>query len=130
MRLAKTVLVLILAVYWPTATSHCLIEKLSGLEFFACCTHEETSDPHQDNDCHRNACAQVESGFYKTENDQLAVPPPAYTFVSLLLCATAGIDELSTGHPVITNFSPPELPVTWQFTHRAAAPPRAPSFVS
>lgn len=120
----RTIPALILAVIWPLVTSHCKLEQIPGLTFLAC----EKSVPHQENDCATDGCAVFESGLYKSESDQVHVTPPASAFIVLLLF---GQDEgPRTCFNSRSELVPPELPRSWQFAHRAALLPRAPTIPS
>ena len=123
----RTLLTLVLVALWPLATSHCDLEQLPGFAFFACTEESPTAAPHQDNDCETDSCASIESGFYKTEDSQQVPTPPLA--LSELLTAVL-VTELSS----VSNFDPETIPLelsrNWQFSLRAALPPRAPSFVS
>lgn len=128
----KTILVMAVLAFWLPATNHCRLELIPGLGFLACCGHsedEQASDQHQ-NECAEDLCAQVEDGLYKTESSRVVVEaPPAFTLgvLTALLEQTPSPERPS---PMRLDASPPELPKTWQFSCRAAAPPRAPSSVS
>ena len=129
----KTILVMAVLAFWLPATNHCRLELIPGLGFLACCGHsedEQASDQHQ-NECAEDLCAQVEDGLYKTESNRVVVEaPPACLFGFL----PALLEESTSPERVCTlrrlDASPPELLNTWQFSYRAAAPPRAPSLVS
>lgn len=117
-----------LAFAWAPITSHCQLEILPGLDFLACCDHEEESGPHQDNDCEQDGCATVESGDYKTQDRQAFVTPP----VLAAILAISGVCSEASDRTadIILATSPPEELHTWQFVLRAALPVRAPSIVS
>lgn len=126
----QTLLTLFLVALWPLVTSHCSLEQVPGLEFLAC-GDEVTAPPHQENDCETDSCVSVESGFYKTEDGRQVVPKPTLVEPGFL----AGI-LLASAQPVLVTTSiafdsiPLELLKAWQFSHRAAAAPRAPSLPS
>lgn len=117
----------VLALLWLPLSSHCTWEHLPGLELFSCHSEAET-EPHQDDDCQTDGCAAVETGSYKIEEQPASIPAQL-----LLPCLTS---MLPTGTTTPLNLGsapaspPPELSRNWQFAFRAAAPPRAPSFVS
>src|SRR5438046_1062407 len=117
-----------LALLWLPMTSHCDLEHLPGMEFLACCAHVDTA-PHQHRDCETDLCASVESGFYKTEERAVDVSAALTSAIipALLLSVRA---EDSSSSAIVASSVPDELPQRWQFAFRAAAPPRAPSFVS
>jgi hypothetical protein len=117
---------LILAVLWLPVTMHCSLEGLSGFEFLICCAHDDAAAPHEDNDCEADACAVVESGFYKLQDHEdlvvasgdVEVIDPFDSCVECRRIASAG-----TPRPRL------DLAVGWQFSSRAAPLPRAPSFL-
>ena len=117
----KALMALILAVLWLPVTMHCALEGLPGLEFLICCEHEDAG-PHADDDCEADACAVVESGFYKLQDhDDLVV-----VLTEVVLCDVS----LRAGKPIVTaSRPPPDFAVGWQFSSRAAPLPRAPSYL-
>ena len=112
-----------LAVLWVPITSHCAWENIAGLPIFQCAT-----ETPQDSDCADDACVQVETASYKVTDPQIAVPPPLFNLLMLILPVPPEI--LPEGQPSPVTAAPMEFPVTWQFFSRTALPPRAPSFVS
>jgi hypothetical protein len=123
----KTMITLAVLALWLPATNHCRLELIPALEFLACCVHENAA-PHEDKDCETDGCATVEEGFYKS--DDLRITPVAPDF---LLSAHALTLAVASSHPFYTALpttAPPELSKVWQFSFRAAAPPRAPSLLS
>ena len=129
MKCLKTILVLALVALWVPATLHCKLEELPGLQFLACCDHKDNA-PHQDDDCRTDSCAMVEGGLYKTSNPKVTIPAPASMIVFDLTSVAAAGATSSLHHFQFFTGGSPELPVTWQFSLRAALPPRAPSPVS
>ncbi len=128
MKWFKRMLVVVVVAMWLPATMHCKLEELPGLQFLACCDHEDTA-PHADNDCRSDSCALVEDGLYKSDNPKIEVPLPQLVALEIALPSEAPSPSLT----VSSSFAPahaPELSVTWQFSCRAAAPPRAPSRLS
>lgn len=112
-----------IAVLWLPLSVHCHLEQIPSLDFLSCCP-EQQSVPHQDSDCETDACAVVESGLYKSEERQVALPEPVYVpdfeqDLTSLQPSCAPLEPIS--------LSPPELPSIWQFALRTAHPPRAPS---
>ena len=121
-----------IAALWVAAGSHCLLEVLPGLEFLSCCQHlqAERCSAHDDNDCAGDGCAAIESGFYQLEEPQAA---PARLLMPAVAWWDAVPDEVQSRAPesqAFASVSSPELLQIWQFSQRAALPPRAPSFVS
>jgi hypothetical protein len=128
MALRFRVMAAMLALLWLPVVSHCAWEHLPGLDLLGCCTSAESA-PHQDDDCETDLCASVESGHYKSEQRPVKAPAPA-----LVDTIPAPPVPAAPGHAsaalVATTTLPIELPHCWQFTFRAAAPPRAPSLDS
>jgi hypothetical protein len=99
---------------------HCGLEGIPGFEFLVCCTHDDSA-PHEDNDCEADACAVIESGFYKLQD-----------YEQLVTASTDVVFQFQAEPRVIvvhTTPAPPDLTVAWQFSSRAAPLPRAPSFL-
>jgi hypothetical protein len=128
----RTFLSLSLALLWLPVTVHCLLESLPGIEFLSCCQHDDSeSEPataHQDNDCETDACASVESGFYKIE-DNLSVSHAVHFVLSVWESVAALPGDFTPDFSPASS-APPELPKVWQFSRRTALPPRAPSFIA
>ncbi|MEY2408587.1 MAG: hypothetical protein QOF48_1257 [Verrucomicrobiota bacterium] len=123
----KTFGVLGLLAVWLAATNHCRLEFIPGLSFMACCEQGDGA-PTQDKDCETDGCAAVESGFYKMEDGQASLSAPPVAALPLLL--PLFLIQVPPATTVVPDVIPPELPVTWQFSSRAAASPRAPSLLS
>ena len=125
--LMKCIAALLLAL-WVPVTMHCALELVPGLGFIQTCCGEQEAQP-ADHDCSQDLCSAIESGFYKVDDYPALAPSQA-----LLLAFT--VWNLSAELPAITPPlsppapSPPELPRSWQFSHRTALPPRAPSAVA
>jgi hypothetical protein len=121
----KSAAVLMLAL-WVPVTMHCALETVPGFGFLQwCCGGDETSQ--QDHDCSSDSCSVLESGFYRIEDNPAVAPSLA---VVLALAASDWVAELRAEpvlHFVPVSSAPPELPRFWQFSYRAALPPRAPS---
>jgi len=128
-RLVKTILIVLLALLWAAASNHCKLEQLPGLEFLACGDHENTA-PHEDEDCETDGCASFENQLYKSENALASAPAP--TVLSTLFHPPL-FDEFASP-AVISHVLPDAAPAgffrIWQFSHRTALPPRAPSLLS
>lgn len=130
MRTTRTTLTLLLAILWLPVSSHCLLsESASKFEFLSCCEHEETTTAHHEDECATDACAIVEGAQYKSSFQRVTVPPldnqVAFELPPLLVTTlrSASIAAHRSNDALV------QLPVTWQFSFRTAAPPRAPSFV-
>lgn len=114
---------MLLMALWLPATLHCRIESVSDLAFLQC------ADDHPINsDCEGDdACQSLESGAYKVEDNPVLIT--AWIVVPELV-GLAQCDLCALVVPSGFTTAPPELPKTWQFTLRAADPPRPPSFAS
>jgi hypothetical protein len=123
----KTMITLAVLALWLPATNHCRLELIPALEFLACCVHEDAA-PHEDADCETDGCATVEEGFYKSEDLRITLVAPDFLLFADVLPAAK---ELSPPYiAVVPTTAPPEISKVWQFSFRAAAPPRAPSLPS
>ena len=124
-------MVMALLALWLPASNHCRLELLPGLDFLTCCTHDvPDADTHHKDDCQTDSCETVEAGLYKTESHRVMVPAPVLVLVASI---TPDLETLTRAQPLsiaAPGTYPPELPKVWQFTFRAAAPPRAPSIAS
>ena len=124
-----TILSLALAILWVPVTSHCLLERLPGLEFLSCCTHDAVPCEDEEKDCAADSCAVVEEGFYKVQDNSDIVPEPVLLSVAFLLdVISAHWMQDPSGESL--GVSPPHLPSSWQFVYRTAAPVRAPSLLA
>ena len=124
----KTTVVLAVLALWLAAANHCRLESLPGFQFLACA--EQGEAPHQDSDCDTDACALVESGLYKAENNRITVDAPAGLVLLFLPPPLEQTSNLEAINHLRFNSVPPELQRVWQFSWRTASPPRAPSLRS
>lgn len=125
--LTKAVLLTVLAL-WGLASMHCTLEAVPGLDFLkTCCFADAGSSSH--NGCESDGCGTVEDDGYRAEEQSVSVPLPILipaVLPSIIETALAEFEDRS----VVPSPSPPELPRAWQFSHRTALPPRAPSLVA
>ena len=114
-------------VFYGLASMHCILEGVPGFDFLKTCCFVE-SGAGNSKDCESDECV-VESGDYRAEEQTVSAAQPL-----LLLALLYPVIEVSLPEPqvasVVASESPPELPKAWQFSYRAALPPRAPSIVS
>lgn len=146
-RLLRAILVTATLAFWLAGSNHCRLEQLPGMQFLACApadcasdtnAHDESSDctGHENSGCPEDACAgdscaEVEGAFYQSGKLRVKAEAPALASTNPLLAVLtlAAFDPSPVlQFPPSDSDSPPELPRLWQFTQRAAAPPRAPSF--
>jgi hypothetical protein len=114
-------------VLYGLASMHCILEGVPGLEFLKTCCFVDSA-PSAPKDCESDACV-AESGDYRAEEQTVAAPQPL-----LLLALLSSMIEAPLPEPQVASLvaseSPPELLKVWQFSHRTALPPRAPSIAS
>jgi hypothetical protein len=114
---------------WLPATSLCFLESVDWLSSDGCCPSGSGGTPAS-GQTNASACCTLASGSYKPNDEERPVlEARLFTFLSVLRLFEPR--EL-TDEPQWNAFkpSPPELLAGWQFSSRAALPPRAPSFVS
>lgn len=130
MRTLKTMFTLLLAIVWLPVTSHCLLlESASALASLACCDHESAPSGH-DNNCDSDACSIVEDAQYRCSEDRVVVPT-VDRLVAFELPATVELTLDPSEQPTQPQQDDwLESISRWQFSTRAALPPRAPSIVS
>ena len=127
-KLTKAVVVVVLGL-WALATLHCDLEQVPGLTFLAWCHPQETA-PQQAANCDDDACSEVESALYRVEQDEAVLTVPVLALSFLVPAWEITTPTESVTQPVRLLASPPELPRVWQFAHRTALPPRAPSLLA
>ena len=128
-RFVKTMLILVLALLWAAASNHCKLEQVPAFAFLVCCDHEEAA-PHEDADCETDGCATFENQLYKTENARTSFPAPSLLLAIFLQPLWAELSPPALVSHVWPDAAPTELSRVWQFSHRTALPPRAPSLLS
>jgi hypothetical protein len=126
-KLTKVAAMLALVLY-GLASMHCALEGVPGLDFLETCCSEDSA-PAAPQGCESDGCGPVEGGKYRPEDQTVTAPQP------LLVCALFSlVVEALPPEPqapsLVASESPPELPKVWQFSHRTALPPRAPSLAS
>jgi hypothetical protein len=116
---------LALAVLWLPITMHCKLELVPGMDLLKTCCFVDsaTSLPP---DCDNDGCSAVEDGNYRTEQQTASAPQPLLQVACLpaVIAALMPAEERCNS-PLL--FPRPDIPNAWQFTLRAALPPRAPS---
>lgn len=115
-------------VLWGLASMHCTLEGVPGLGFLkTCCFLDSASAAPQD--CESDGCSSVEDGQYRPEEQTVSAPQPL--LILTLLAPVIEAPPPATQAVLLTASEfPPELPKVWQFSQRAALPPRAPSLAS
>jgi hypothetical protein len=114
-------------VLYGLASMHCTLEGVPGFEFLKTCCFADSA-PSAPQDCDSDECV-VESESYRVEEQTVSAPQPL-----LLLALLASVIEVPLPEAQVASLlaseSPPEIPKIWQFSHRTALPPRAPSIAS
>ncbi len=123
-RLLK-VAALLLATLWLPATLHCQLEGLGFDSLFGCA---DTPAGHADSRaCADDGCQTIEAGQFVLTKQRLDLAAPALLACACSFCLfefqppVAAADFTASRQDVTLP-----LQRTWQFTRRAAAPPRAP----
>jgi hypothetical protein len=121
--LRKALLLLLVAVWLP-AVLHCDLEQSFGLTLFACERPAET-DAHRNATCAGDACATLESGFIKSEENAVVVAGPPLRLLTVLMPPA----EMASAYSFEVPAAADRLVLwrNWQFDCRAASPPRAPT---
>ena len=117
---------LVMLAAWLPAASLCLAECAGFIERGDCCADESGGNA----DAAAHPCCFLASGSYKSDTHRpLVLAPDVFATARLasLISIPPSSDGLALSPPAL---SPPDLPVTWQFSFRAALPPRAPSLAS
>lgn len=120
------IVALVMLAAWMPAASLCLAECAGMVERGDCCADESSGQP----DDAAHPCCFLASGLYKSHDHQTFVTAPDALATAQLpspISVAPSSGGLASLPPAL---SPPDLPVTWQFSFRAALPPRAPSLAS
>jgi hypothetical protein len=125
-KLTKIAAVLALVLY-GLASMHCILEGVPGFDFLKTCCFVDSGAANS-KDCESDECV-VESGNYRAEEQTASAPQPLLLLALFSLAIEAPIPEPQVAS-LVASESPPELPKVWQFSHRTALPPRAPSLAS
>ena len=114
---------------YPCLTGFCLLERAAFAEVVDCCPLD--AQPTNDHPLPCDGVGCCPSKFAVYANPQTAFADdmaPLGDPISLDLSFIAIL--LSDNDAIPSEWPPPEISVSWQFTSRAALPPRAPSLVS
>jgi len=124
----KPFVALIVLALWASCTIRCELWCLAGSEEAACCVSAEAPSPAMPAPADDCVCSWVKSGRYIAETSLVPLPLPVGVLLKNL-SADLSIPS-SPASIAVSTTSPPDLLPSWQFSSRAALPPRAPSFVS
>ncbi len=126
-RLLRTMLTVLLAVAWMPLTAHCQIEKVVEVEVLSCAP-AETGGTCDGSPCDGGSCCAWESGQFHLPQSQ---PPAAAPLAAVLaLVSTVATTQAAAAVDRVLDPSPSDSRRPWQFSLRAALPPRAPSIAS
>jgi hypothetical protein len=128
-KLLRTIAIFGFMAFWLAASNHCRLENVPGLNFFVCCDHDDTG-PHEDDDCATDNCASIEGNFYKSEDGPATLSVPSAILLTTFPAPPPAESATKNFHQAPGPAVPPDLPKSWQFSHRTAIPVRAPSTAS
>jgi hypothetical protein len=126
-RLSQAIALSVLAL-WGLAAMHCQLEVLPGLDFLQSCCYADSS-PSAPKHCESDGCDAVENGCYLAQEQNAAAPQPPLVPVLISPVIEAPLPDIP-GQCFSDSKAPPDLSRFWQFSYRAALPPRAPTTVS
>jgi hypothetical protein len=115
----KIIVASALLVLWLPATSFCLAENVGLIPTGRCCDERTPADA--------SPCCVVASAAYKLDDNSSLILPYSCHALGCLTINGAPLERISFA---LNGDSPPEIRSSWQFSSRAAASPRAPSFAS
>ena len=125
----KTLLPVLLALFYPLAAVYCLLDKTGLVPAVDCCADTTSHSQEEKAPCRGYGCCPIEYAVYWSLDSGTAdlITPP----IDVVLFTIVQLTELRVEVPVlILEHSPPEIPKSWQFALRTALTPRAPSFIS
>ena len=118
-----------LLLVWLPATSLCLVERAGWLANDDCCPSSAPKSPPGKPSNDTTCCALASASYKADDYSRLHIAAPLFIGV-LIFEALAAEAEPSRFIRKADDLGPPNLLKTWQFTFRAALPPRAPSLAS
>lgn len=129
MQRIKAAVALMLALVWLPAVSCCLIDASGLLGKQDCCAKEHALSVPSPGNCDQ-PCGTLASATYLSQQDQMLLVAPLG--LPLYDCATFLMEVQRPAEIgcLLPTTAPPELAGGWQFSFRAALPPRAPSLAS
>jgi hypothetical protein len=120
------IVAIVMLAAWMPAASLCLAECAGVVERGDCCADESGGKP----DAAASHCCFLSSSLYKSHDSQTLVTAPDALATAQLPSPVSIAPLPSRLASLPPALSPPDFPVTWQFTFRTALPPRAPSLAS
>jgi len=119
----RTIAALLLLAFWVPISSHEILEQWGVI-------HTQASDPvdkHDDNHDAADGLCQLPAGTFQAQKFFAS----EVSFVaSAFVAGLVGDYVWEQASFALVNPSPPDIPVGWQFSSRAALPVRAPSLIS
>jgi hypothetical protein len=123
------VIAMIMLGIWLPATSLCLAERAGWISNDDCCASDSEESPASPPSGH-SACCLLASGSYKVDDLQLFTTISPIVAEAVLTTWWEFALQPDPSPPLARTWIPPDFPVSWQFSFRAALPPRAPTFVA
>src|SRR6266481_5696204 len=115
----RTIAALLLLAFWVPISSHELLEQWGVI-------HTQASDPidqHDDNHDAADGLCQVPAWTFQVQ--KFFAPEVSFVASAVVACLV-GDSVWEQASFALVNPSPPDIPVGWQFSSRAALPARAP----
>ncbi len=128
-RCLNIVIIGLMAFLWVAQAAHCQIGTIPGLDLLACASGGNAEN--EAHSCCGGTCKNIESREQKAEKmKRPAAPRPESLPWLATALAALRLSESDNDRSISFADVPPELPKCWQFSHRTALPPRAPSIAS
>jgi hypothetical protein len=124
----KPFVTLIVLALWASCVIRCEAVKLGCPTALSCCGEQPDDRGGKPASTDHCVCSWVKSGGYISESTD--IPLPHSIEIAVFIQPVDWQAPLPEARSTELIFSPPELLAGWQFAHRTAAPPRAPSLVS
>ncbi len=125
----RTAIALLLATIWLPAVSCCLIDASGIVGHQDCCSRDHSHSTPGPGNCDQPCGALASASYFPQAGQVLILAPissPLFDGLDIESSAPTAV-RVSRDFPAT---APPELTSRWQFSLRAAPPPRAPSFAS
>jgi hypothetical protein len=125
----KATVAAVVALVWLGAASCCLIDASGLFGKRDCCSKEHSHCTPGPGKCDQ-PCGMLASASYLPPQDQLVIFAPVNVALFDVVFPVVQLQRPVTAECDLPGVAPPELAGHWQFSFRAAWPPRAPSFAS
>jgi hypothetical protein len=135
-RQLKAIVIVVMTLFWSVVSSHALLEFAGVIHHHHVAEHAHSPDAHgHDSDEHQTDTHEAADGKYRPSSVRVSAPTPK--FFTLLPFTVPELESLPEPPAVRQSFgsalpgvAPPQHSHRWQFSFRAALPPRAPSLIS